>query len=118
MASIELDPFLHRAPRLNRPTVIVFDLDPGGGADILDGRGSTTFISSQMFYDLTDRRSDAEPRTSDTRDAGRSQQCFEHRRRSNVHEDRVPDSRAKKQPSQHSNMSAPFRIEKTAVRTR
>src|SRR5258707_7206448 len=44
-----------------RSTVIVFDLDPGGGADILDGRGSTTFISSRMFYDLTDRRSNAEP---------------------------------------------------------
>jgi bifunctional non-homologous end joining protein LigD len=35
MASIELHPFLHRAPKLNVPTEIVFDLDPGEGADIL-----------------------------------------------------------------------------------
>src|ERR1044072_8709819 len=34
-ASIELHPFLHRAPRLDRPTSIVFDCDPGEGANIL-----------------------------------------------------------------------------------
>src|ERR1051326_1276111 len=31
---LELHPFLHRVPRLERPTHIVFDLDPGEGADI------------------------------------------------------------------------------------
>jgi bifunctional non-homologous end joining protein LigD len=36
LAAIELHPFLHRAPRLDRPTHIVFDLDPGEGADLLD----------------------------------------------------------------------------------
>jgi bifunctional non-homologous end joining protein LigD len=35
MASIELHPFLHRAPKINVPTEIVFDLDPGEGTDIL-----------------------------------------------------------------------------------
>jgi bifunctional non-homologous end joining protein LigD len=34
-ASLELHPFLHRAPRIDRPTSIVFDLDPGEGVDIL-----------------------------------------------------------------------------------
>ena len=35
MASLELHPFLHRAPRIDQPTAIVFDFDPGPGADIL-----------------------------------------------------------------------------------
>ncbi len=35
VASLELHPFLHRAPELNQPTTIVFDLDPGEGANIL-----------------------------------------------------------------------------------
>jgi bifunctional non-homologous end joining protein LigD len=35
MASIELHPFLHRVPAIDRPTSIVFDLDPGPGADLL-----------------------------------------------------------------------------------
>ena len=32
--SLELHPFLHRIPHLDRPTHVVFDLDPGEGADI------------------------------------------------------------------------------------
>ncbi len=35
LASLELHPFLHRAPALDRPTSLVFDLDPGEGADLL-----------------------------------------------------------------------------------
>ena len=35
-ACLELHPFLHLAARLNRPTSIVFDCDPGEGANILD----------------------------------------------------------------------------------
>jgi bifunctional non-homologous end joining protein LigD len=31
---LELHPFLHRAPRIAQPTHVVFDLDPGEGADI------------------------------------------------------------------------------------
>ncbi len=33
-AALELHPFLHRAPAIGSPTSIVFDLDPGTGADI------------------------------------------------------------------------------------
>ena len=35
LANLEIHPFLHRVPRLERPTSVVFDLDPGEGADIL-----------------------------------------------------------------------------------
>lgn len=33
-AALELHPFLHRAPAIESPTSIVFDLDPGEGADL------------------------------------------------------------------------------------
>jgi bifunctional non-homologous end joining protein LigD len=36
IASIELHPFLHRARKLEQPTSVVFDLDPGEGATILE----------------------------------------------------------------------------------
>ena len=35
LANLEIHPFLYRAPHMNRPTWIVFDLDPGKGADVL-----------------------------------------------------------------------------------
>ena len=35
LASLELHPFLHRAPDIQQPTSVVFDLDPGEGADLL-----------------------------------------------------------------------------------
>jgi bifunctional non-homologous end joining protein LigD len=35
LAALELHPFLHRAPKIDRPTHLVFDLDPGEGADVL-----------------------------------------------------------------------------------
>src|SRR5215470_468674 len=31
LANLEIHPFLHRAPHLDRPTAVVFDLDPGKG---------------------------------------------------------------------------------------
>lgn len=34
IAGIEIHPFLHRIPRLEQPTHVVFDLDPGEGSDI------------------------------------------------------------------------------------
>jgi hypothetical protein len=33
-AALELHPYLHRAPEIENPTSIVFDLDPGEGADL------------------------------------------------------------------------------------
>src|SRR5689334_6540772 len=33
-AALELHPFLHRVPNIASPTSVVFDLDPGEGADI------------------------------------------------------------------------------------
>jgi bifunctional non-homologous end joining protein LigD len=36
IASLELHPLLARAPRLDRPTMLVFDLDPGEPAALLD----------------------------------------------------------------------------------
>ncbi len=36
LASLELHPFLHRAPRLTRPESVVFDLDPGPPASIVE----------------------------------------------------------------------------------
>ncbi len=35
MAALELHPFLHRVPHIERPTHVVFDLDPGEGTNIL-----------------------------------------------------------------------------------
>lgn len=35
-ASLELHPFLHCAPAIDQPTSVVFDLDPGEGASILN----------------------------------------------------------------------------------
>lgn len=34
-ANLELHPFLHKAPRIERPTAVAFDLDPGEGTDVL-----------------------------------------------------------------------------------
>jgi bifunctional non-homologous end joining protein LigD len=36
LANLEIHPFLAHAPHIERPTMVVFDLDPGAGADILD----------------------------------------------------------------------------------
>src|SRR6202012_4890843 len=35
LAAIEFHPFLHRIPKVEQPTHVAFDLDPGEGADLL-----------------------------------------------------------------------------------
>ena len=35
LANLEIHPFLAKAPHIDRPTMVVFDLDPGDGANIL-----------------------------------------------------------------------------------
>ena len=35
LANLEIHPFLHRIPHIDRPSYLVFDLDPGEGADVL-----------------------------------------------------------------------------------
>jgi len=35
LANLELHTFLHRAPEIERPTMLAFDLDPGEGVDII-----------------------------------------------------------------------------------
>jgi bifunctional non-homologous end joining protein LigD len=34
-ANLELHPFLHKVPHIDRPTAVAFDLDPGEGTDVL-----------------------------------------------------------------------------------
>ncbi|HZR18898.1 MAG TPA: non-homologous end-joining DNA ligase [Verrucomicrobiae bacterium] len=51
LAALELHPFLHRAPNLDRPTHIVFDLDPGEGADILTC-ASVAFLVRELLARL------------------------------------------------------------------
>lgn len=36
LASLELHPFLHKVPHLDRPRTVVFDLDPGEGTGVLE----------------------------------------------------------------------------------
>jgi bifunctional non-homologous end joining protein LigD len=36
VGGIEIHPFLHKIPRIDRATAMVFDLDPGGGATLAD----------------------------------------------------------------------------------
>jgi len=40
IAAIELHPFLHRVPKLDQPTSVVFDLDPGEGPTFPPARAS------------------------------------------------------------------------------
>ena len=35
LANLEIHPFLHRAPKIDQPTAVAFDCDPGEGADVL-----------------------------------------------------------------------------------
>ena len=48
LANLELHPFLHRAPRIDEPTSVVFDLDPGEGSDILTC-ARVAFLLKELF---------------------------------------------------------------------
>jgi bifunctional non-homologous end joining protein LigD len=50
LANLEMHPFLAKTPRVNVPTMVVFDLDPGEGADILD-----SCEAAFLLKDLLDR---------------------------------------------------------------
>ncbi|HZD41651.1 MAG TPA: non-homologous end-joining DNA ligase [Terriglobales bacterium] len=50
LANIEIHPLLAKVPYLNRPTMLVFDLDPGEGADILSACEAALLVK-----DLLDR---------------------------------------------------------------
>lgn len=51
LANLEMHVFLSRVPTLERPTSIVFDLDPGDGRDVLDC-GSLAGVLRALFRDL------------------------------------------------------------------
>jgi bifunctional non-homologous end joining protein LigD len=51
IASLELHPFLHQAPEIDRPTSVVFDLDPGTGMDIL-ACAQVGFLLRDLFQRL------------------------------------------------------------------
>jgi bifunctional non-homologous end joining protein LigD len=59
-AAIELHPYLARADELDRPTAVVFDLDPGSPADLLDAARVALTLRTEL-----DRLGlDAYPKTS------------------------------------------------------
>jgi bifunctional non-homologous end joining protein LigD len=55
LANLEMHPFLAKAPHIDRPTMVVFDLDPGDGADILLA-GQAAFLVKDLL-DRLDLRS-------------------------------------------------------------
>jgi bifunctional non-homologous end joining protein LigD len=59
-AAIELQPYLARAEHLNRPTVVVFDLDPGPPADVLDAAR----VALTLRTELDDLGLESYPKTS------------------------------------------------------
>src|SRR3954470_18910153 len=51
LANLEIHPFLHRVPNIDKPTTIVFDLDPGQGADVLTC-ARVAFLLRDMLKDF------------------------------------------------------------------
>lgn len=48
LANLEMHPFLSCVPEIQRPTFVVFDLDPGEGADILDCAAIAFLLRDQL----------------------------------------------------------------------
>ena len=51
LGAIEFHPFLHRAPKIDQPTHVAFDLDPGEGTDILTCT-DVAFLLKDLFEGL------------------------------------------------------------------
>jgi bifunctional non-homologous end joining protein LigD len=51
LANLEIHPFLHRVPRIDRPNAVVFDCDPGEGANILHC-GRVVLMLRDMLHEL------------------------------------------------------------------
>jgi bifunctional non-homologous end joining protein LigD len=51
LANLELHPFLAKAPHIERPTMVVFDLDPGDGMNILRA-GEVAFFLKELLERL------------------------------------------------------------------
>lgn len=51
LGAIELHPFLHRVPKLEKPTHVAFDLDPGEGSDIFNC-AEVAFLLKEIFDKL------------------------------------------------------------------
>jgi bifunctional non-homologous end joining protein LigD len=47
-ANLEMHPFLSKVPHIDVPTMIVFDLDPGEGADILDAAAAAFLVKELL----------------------------------------------------------------------
>ena len=60
LANLEIHPFLHRAPKIDQPTSIVFDCDPGEGANIL----SCARVAFMLRDLLKELRLDSWPKVS------------------------------------------------------
>lgn len=52
LGAIEFHPFLHRVPKLQRPTHLAFDLDPGEGSDIFNC-AEVAFMLKTIFEGLS-----------------------------------------------------------------
>ena len=48
LANLEIHPFLHRVPHLDIPTAMLFDLDPGDGAGILESAGVAFLLKDTL----------------------------------------------------------------------
>ena len=48
LANLEIHPFLYRVPKIDRPTSLVFDCDPGEGANVLTCARATLMLRNML----------------------------------------------------------------------
>jgi len=51
LGAIEIHPFLHRSPKIDQPTHVAFDLDPGEGTDVITC-AEVAFLLKELFETL------------------------------------------------------------------